>query len=596
MTLDRGDGQMRPSDDARLEAAAVAAAADALSGPGAAERYGFRELPEGVAWPAADPVPLPVTRPDRVRDSYDAIVVGAGAGGGVAAHVLAQAGLTVLVLERGLVQTAAQLGRDHAVSARVFSGRPRPVDRAVGSTPRRVAGQDVLPWTPEWGGNAFIAGGGTRVYGAMAWRFSPEDFRMGTAYGAPFTDWPISYADLAPYYDRVEWELGVAGSPEAAPYDGPRSRGYPMPPTELNSVGSRLAAGSADAGLPVTAPPLLINTIAYHGRPACLHCGLCIGHPCPAEAKNGTQNTVLARATASGRCDLAEDAVVTGLVTAGRAVTGVRVSAAGRVREIRARHVVLAAGAIETARLLLASGVGNENDQVGRYLQGHVYSGATGLFDEPVEDWRGPGPCIATTAFRHDNAGLAGGGILANDFVATPFEAWQKLRRAGLIAPYGEQSLADLADVYPRSAVVIGPVQEVPQAESRVLLAGGRHDAWGVPLVELCSPGPHDNDQRGAELLAGQAGRWLAASGARRVVPTSWTLAAGPSSGQHQAGTCRMGTDPATSVTDARGRVWNWTGVSVADAGLHVTNGGVNPSLTILAGAWRVADLLIAGQ
>ena len=372
-------------------------------------------------------------------------------------------------------------------------------------------------------------GGGTRVYGAMAWRFSPEDFAMGTTYGAPFTDWPIGYADLEPYYDRVEWELGVAGSAGAAPYDGPRSRGYPMPPMELNSVGSRLAAGSAAAGLPVLAPPLLINTIAYNGRPACLHCGLCIGHPCPIEAKNGTHNTVLAWATASGRCDLAQDAVVTGLVTAGRAVTGVRVSAAGRVREVRARHVVLAAGAIETARLLLASGVGNENDQVGRYLQGHVYSGATGLFDEPVEDWRGPGPCVATPAFRHGNAGLAGGGILANDFVATPFEAWQKLRRAGFIAPYGEQSLADLADVYPRSAVVIGPVQEVPQAESRVLLARmAGHDAWGVPLVELCSPGLHDNDQRGAELLADQAGRWLAASGARRVVPTAWTLAAAP--------------------------------------------------------------------
>ncbi|MGH3395920.1 MAG: GMC oxidoreductase [Streptosporangiaceae bacterium] len=584
----------QPSDDAEREAAAVAAAADALSGPGAAERYGFRELPDGVAWPPADPVVLPVTRPGQVRDHYDAIVVGAGAGGGVAAHVLARAGLTVLVLERGLVQTAAQLGREHTVSARVFSGRPRPVDRAVGSTTRRVGGQDVLPWTPEWGGNAFVAGGGTRVYGAMAWRFSPEDFTMGATYGAPFTDWPISYADLEPYYDRVEWELGVAGADGPAPYDGPRSRGYPMPPMELNSVGARLAAGGAAAGLPVTAPPLLINTTGYNGRPACLHCGLCIGHPCPIEAKNGTHNTVLAWATASGRCDLVQDAVVTGLVTAGRAVTGVRVSAAGRVREVRARHVVLAAGAIETARLLLASGVGNENDQVGRYLQAHLYSGATGLFDEPVEDWRGPGPCVATTVFRHGNPGLAGGGILANDFVATPFEAWAKLRRAGFIAPEAEPSLAGLAEVYPRSAVVIGPVQEVPQAESRVVLAGGAPDAWGVPLVELSSPGLHDNDRRSAGLLADQAGRWLAASGARRVARTSWRLAAGPSAGQHQAGTCRMGTDPATSVTDARGRVWNWSGVSVADAALHVTNGGVNPALTILAGAWRVADLIAA--
>jgi choline dehydrogenase-like flavoprotein len=261
---------------------------------------------------------------------------------------------------------------------------------------------------------------------------------------------------------------------------------------------------------------------------------------------------------------------------------------------VAARHVVLAAGAIETARLLLASAVGNERDQVGRYLQAHVYAGATGVFEDIVEDFLGPGPCVATTAFRHANAGLAGGGILANDFTQTPLEAWQKLRRAGLIAPAGERSLTDLERVYPRSAVVTGPVQEVPQADSRVVLTGGTRDAWGVPLVELTSPGFHDNDRRCWELLSDQAARWLTESGARHVVPWPWRPPAGPSAGQHQAGTCRMGTDPARSVTDYRGRVWHWSGVSVADGSLHVTNGGVNPSLTILAGAWRVADMITA--
>ena len=259
---------------------------------------------------------------------------------------------------------------------------------------------------------------------------------------------------------------------------------------------------------------------------------------------------------------------------------------------------MLAAGAIETARLLLASGVGNENDQVGRYLQAHVYSGATGLFDEPVEDWAGSGAVRRHHRVPARQRGPGGrrhpGQRLRRHSVRGVGEA----ARTGFIAPEGEPSLADLAEVYPRSAVVIGPVQEVPQAESRVALAGGATDAWGVPLVELVLAPACTTRRPAGRRAAGRPGRALA-GGQRRAARRADVLAARPpspapvSTGRARAGWGR--TRRRRSPTP-RGRVWNWSGISVADAALHVTNGGVDPALTILAGAWRVADLIAADR
>ena len=162
--------------------------------------------------------PEPIA-PSAVAEEYDAIVVGAGAGGGVVACVLSEAGHRVLLVERGEALRRADLPRDHLRSARVWTGIERQVDPPVEGNPRFVGDEAVLATEVLWNNNAFTVGGGTRVYGAQAWRFCPEDFRMGATYGAAFPDWPIAYADLEPYYDRVEWELGVCGM------DGPRAHG-----------------------------------------------------------------------------------------------------------------------------------------------------------------------------------------------------------------------------------------------------------------------------------------------------------------------------------------------------------------------------------
>jgi choline dehydrogenase-like flavoprotein len=523
------------------------------------------------------------------------IVIGAGAGGGVAACVLAEAGRRVLLVERGESLRRADLPRDHLRNARVFTGLERQVDPPVAGNPRFVGDVAVLPTEAAWAGNAFAVGGGTRVFGAMAWRFCPEDFRMGSTYGAPFVDWPIAYEDLAPFYDRVEWEMGVCGPQATRPYDGPRERGYPMPPVASNAATPVLARGAEALGLATAAVPLLINSVPYGGRPACIRCGTCVGFACHADAKNGSHNTVIMRALATGRCDLVTDTAATRLVTEGRRVVGAELAQPGRRRSVRAGHVVVSAGAIETARLLLASDVGNAHDQVGRHLQGHVYAGAVGVFDEQVQDSVGPGPSISTTDFRHYNDGILGGGILANEFVPIPVDAHAKLAAAGLVPAWGQAGAEALREAYTRTQFVVGPLQEVPAAASRVTLERSVADRNGVPAVRLLADPPEPNDVRAAEFLARRAGEWLEASGARRVAALKWALTKGPSAGQHQAGTCRMGSDPRSSVTDEWGRVWGHDGITIADGSLHVTNGGVNPVLTILALAWRNSEQLANG-
>jgi choline dehydrogenase-like flavoprotein len=328
-----------------------------------------------------------------------------------------------------------------------------------------------------------------------------------------------------------------------------------------------------------------------------VECGQCVGFACPTDAKNGTHNTVIPRALATERCSLVTSCVAERIATDGLGrVTGVElVDASHRRRTVRAGHVVVAAGAIETARLLLASrsaahpaGIGNATDQVGRGLQGHLYTGAFGLFDDPVQDGTGPGPAIATCAFVHDNEGLVGGGMLANEFVKLPMMFWLTAQAPGT-PKWGSDAKRAMRDAYRRTGQVLGPVQEIPMATSRVTLADGVRDDLGRPVARL-SGSQHAETLRTAEHIRARAEEWIVASGARRVwtTPISDALAAG----QHQAGTCRMGDDPATSVTDPWGRVHGQDNLWIMDGSVHVTNGPVNPVLTILALAFRSAEQL----
>lgn len=509
--------------------------------------------------------------------TYDAVVIGAGMGGGAAAAVLTEAGKRVLLLERGARVGFANDPRAHLATL----GGPVP---GVDPTPfhHRVLSAGGVPWS-------FLGavGGGTLVWGMQAWRYHPDDFRMASRYGVPagssLADWPIGYADLEPWYERAERELGVAGGPG------------PLPPIERGPVGDWLAAGAAARGWETFSPPLAVNSVPYNGREACIRCSECLGFTCPTDAKNGSHNTYVPRALSTGLCTLKTGAQATRLTTDARGrVTGVEYILGGERRTGDARIVVVAGGAIETARLLLLStsrqhprGIGNHSDHVGRHLQGHTYPIAVGILPREVPNPnRGPGVTIATTEFSHGNPGVIGGAMLANNFVPTPVTIWRMLLPPD-VPRWGAVNKQAMRDLYLRTIDVRGPVQEIPTAENRVTLDPGLRDAVGRPIARLAGR-VHPETERTAAFVRERLLEWLAACGAERV----WAapeFTRGFADWFHQAGTCRMSADPSDGVTDPSGRVHGHDNLFVADGSVHITNGGFNPALTILALALRTA-------
>jgi len=305
---------------------------------------------------------------------------------------------------------------------------------------------------------------------------------------------------------------------------------------------------------------------------------------------------MIPRALATGRCTLITGAIAQKIQTddGGRAVA-VSYFVGDDLHTVSARAVVCSAGAIESARLLLNSvdsknprGLGNNFDQVGRHLQGHIYTGAFGVMPMDVHDGYGPGVSIATTEFNHHNSGIVGGGLLANEFIKLPalFVKWalpSGMPRWGLAAKQY------VRENYRRTIHVQGPIQDIPSPEARVAIDPSVRDRWEIPVARL-SGTTHPESMRTADFLRHKAEEWITASGAKKVwsFPPQLTL----SGGQHQAGTCRMGTDPKASVTDSRGRVHGYENLYVMDGSVHVTNGGFNPVLTIMALAFRNGTLL----
>jgi choline dehydrogenase-like flavoprotein len=537
----------------------------------------------------------------------NAVVVGSGAGGGVAACVLAEAGLSVVLLEKGRWQSPFEERKDDLINQRNSS-----LGVAYGPDEEKnprvyvdLEGRDrvVHPRDGEYQPNASCVGGGTVSYGAQAWRYMPQDFRMrstyGTIAGSTLDDWPISYEEMEPFYERAEYELGVSGDVEPNPFKGPRRKPLPMPPmTPKSREYEILRPAALRLGLHPFDTPLLINSVPYNGRSACMRIRWCVGFGCETNAKNGAHNTVIPRALATGNATLRTECQVKQILTdaRGRATGVAYFDENDRLQEQPADVVVVSCGATESARLLLLSksrlfpnGIGNRHDWVGRNLTGHTYTGAVGFFEQVTYDDVGPGVCVSVCDYNHGTPGIVGGGMLANDFIRLPYQFVDQ-QFAG-VPSWGKGHKDFMRKYYRRNILIFGPTQDLPCWDGRVQLDPKVTDHWGIPVLRI-SGDNHPETRRTANRQAERAEAWLKEAGAS--ITYQRRAGRGVSGHQHQSGTCRMGSDPKTSVVDASCRVHDVPNVFVMDASTHVTNGGFNPVLTIYANTFRAASQLVA--
>ena len=536
----------------------------------------------------------------------NAVIVGAGAGGGIVAKELACAGLRVALLERGKWYTAADCRKDDLRNQRTTvlgnafgpeeEGNPRVWVDAGGQA------HIALPNEGAYQNNAACVGGGTLSYGAQAWRYMPQDFRMRSTYGAPaggsLEDWPIGYDDLEPFYDKAEWEIGVSGDYSGTPFKGPRRRDLPMPPLPPGKEFSILEPAAKRLGLHPFHIPMARNSIPYNGRGPCMRCRWCVGFACEVDAKNGSQNTVIPVALNTGNCELRTGCMVKEILTdeRGRARGVAYFDDRGRLQEQPADLVVVSGCAVESARLLLNSksrlfpgGLGNRYDQVGRHLQGHHYTGAVGYFDFETYDDIGPGATIAISDYNHGTPGLCGGGMLANEFIRLPIHMVDRMPPG--TARWGLGHKQAMRHWHKQSIVIMGPTQQIPTAAGRVTVDPAVKDKWGIPVARF-EGNSHPHTFEIGDMQARRAEAWLKEAGA---IHTSQMTHKSEmvSAGQHQAGTCRMGNDPKGSVVNRFCQVHDVDNLFVIDSSVHVTNGGFNPVLTIMALAYYASDALL---
>lgn len=507
----------------------------------------------------------------------DAVVVGAGAAGSLLAARLAASGRRVVILEGGPGWRLEDLA-----SSQVWARRLK-----WGGAPVEHAGTAAFGHNMATGWGT----GGSALHHYAGWpRLHPEDFTAYSLYGQG-RDWPIEYDTLRPWYDRVQAECGVSGDAALEVWRPPGDP-YPMPPMPVYRQGELLAAGFRKLGMEVAPAPLAINSIAYRGRAACVNDGWCDAG-CPIGALVNPLVLHLPAARRAG-AQLRPRAAVTGIELDRRGhARGVHWrDAAGEAHRVLAPLVVLAAGPVQNARLLLASaqtaaagGVGNGSAQVGRGFVCHNVVAVFGLFEEPTENHLGvtAGSLISQSGYRKNARPGAfgsyqwgiGPALKPNDLLGIA------LSRAEL---FGTRLEAFMRTATRQLATMSALCETQPTDGNRIELGAAR-DTYGMPLARIV----RDSEPQGLA-LAGHAAREglrvLEAAGAHE----RWRGAIATS---HPLGGTIMGDDPARSVTDTFGRVHDVPGLVIAGGGLFPSAGGGSPTFTILALAERAAAELI---
>jgi choline dehydrogenase-like flavoprotein len=533
----------------------------------------------------------PRYRPD---EEVDFVIVGSGAAGGVVAKELSTAGFKVVVLEQGPWRTEKEFPHDELKvnNENFFTNNWDKSPNTFRKTPSEKA---VVKPSVQYGRGV----GGTSVhFSANFWRFKEIDFKeasvKGTLAGTGFTDWPISYQELEPYYTKVDWEVGVAGAP--GPYDPPRSRPYPMPPHPPKSTGVLLEIGAKKLGYKPFAAPMAVASRPYDGRSACVQCGFCLGFGCEVRAKSSSLVTVIPKAMATGRCEVRPESYVRKieLNAKGRAI-GVKYFDAAK-KEIfqRAKAVVVCANGAETPRLLLNSksnlfpnGLANSSGIVGTHLMFNGAGLASGVFEHEVNGFKGlVATRIVWDLYELDRKlGLVGGGGFDFRFDATPIGF--AMDSVDPTAPrWGKEFKQRLAHDYTREVFSFGHTSSLPVEANSISLDPEVKDAWGIPAIRMTYQ-DHPQDLKLYKYFAERGEELLKAAGAVRA----WQQ---PVQSQkfsvHLLGTCRMGNDAKTSVVDRYNRSHDVRNLFIVDGSSLVTSGRGQPTMTIQALAFRAGD------
>lgn len=549
----------------------------------------------------------------------DAVVVGAGAGGGIVAKELAMAGWSVVLLERGPWLESSSFGhlelRDGwvtGISHVPFGPTPTEV-RTVRANENEIV-RVVRPHDALYGTLPACVGGGTVYYGAMSWRFRPETFRLrshlGSIPGSNLENWPIRYEDLEPYYEKAEYELGVSG--DENPFGSPRRKPLPLPPVAENKEAEVLFPAARRLGWKPFHTPLAILSKPYRGRAACVRCPLCNGYGCEVGAKSSTLASVIPEALATGNCRLIPSTFVREITVNRRGTpNGVIYQEAGgnksRWKKLSARVIVVCCSATETPRLLLNSksrffprGIGNERNQVGRNIENDGGLFVYGLFERIVTDQLGPGVCFGVDdfQFRSERFGKSeretslAAGILSNYHNRPPLGFIRRVRLPEGVPPFGAELKNFYRKYFLRSIWLYATCHTYPRAENRVDVDPFVHDARGVPVSRITyHQHPRNADEE--QFMADRCEDLLREAGATSVVKPHIRRETQHGISTHQLGSCRMGKDVASSVVDPTGRVHNVPNIYIADGSILPNPGGANPCLTIQALAYWVAEHII---
>ncbi|MGI9202309.1 MAG: GMC family oxidoreductase [Woeseiaceae bacterium] len=537
------------------------------------------------------------------RKDVDFVIIGSGSAGGILAKELSTAGFDVVVLEQGPYRRPEDFTHDEV--AVIFERELHGGGQEIHGQTFRHDESEVATVPPVMPVRYARGVGGSSVhYTANFWRFRQSDFKersmLGPISGTNFADWPITYEELEPYYTKVDWEIGVSGAP--GPFDAPRSKPFPMPPMPIKSSGVLLEKGAKALGLHAQVEPLAINSQAHNGRPGCISCGYCMWFGCEVGAKSSTLSAMIPLAEATGHCEIRPESVVIRIDTddIGRANQVVYLDSNGVEQAQKTKAVVLSANGGETPRLLLMSesskhpdGLANSSGFVGRNLMHNVHSIASGVFEHPLNDYKG----VQVTRMIHDfyehddkRGFYGGGGIDARPlFSATPIlHAMQSMPPD--IPSWGAQWKDEMAHNFTRQMWLATSGTSLAMDRNNITLDPESKDIWGRPAIRETYR-DHPDDLAMVDFLGDRSVEIVGAAGAEKVWRRPVKLTTG---GEHLLGTCRMGDDPATSVVDRSHRSHDIPNLFICDGSSLVTSGRGQPTMTIMALAFRAADQIKA--